>query len=150
LEHTKTKFGKGKNHVYHLFKYKDLEFCILKKNGLPKYLKDEFNSTYGKSLEPDECLLNKKEKTIIVLEKKFQQRTGSVDEKIQTGDCKRWEYKKLYPGYKIIYIYVLSDWFRQKKYKLDIQYLSENKINVVFGSDPCYLENLFNNIGISL
>jgi hypothetical protein len=150
LDHTKTKFGNGKTHEYHLFKYKTVELYILKKNGLQNYLKNEFNSTYGKSLEPDECLLNKKEKIIIVLEKKFQQSNGSTDEKIQTGDCKRWEYEKLYPGYQIIYIYILSDWFRKDRYKLDIQYLFEKNINVLFGSDPCYLDKLFHIIDTSL
>ena len=54
-----------------------------------------FDHTLGKTMEPDECILNKNKKHIIILEKKYQQGSGSVDEKIQTGVCKRWQYEKI-------------------------------------------------------
>jgi len=70
--------------------------------------------------------------------------TGSIDEKIQTAPFKKWFYKEQYPTYTINYIYALSDWFKQKKYLPEMQYLSENNIHVLFGNDPNYVNNLLN------
>lgn len=50
---------------------------------------------------------------------KFQRVAGSVDEKLQTCDFKKKQYKKLFSAlnYEVEYIYILSDWFRKEEYK---------------------------------
>ena len=59
--------------------------------------------------------LNKKEKkqglVSIISEKKNQNKSGSVCEKIQTPGFKKRHYNKLFPTYDVEYIYVLSPWF---------------------------------------
>lgn len=57
--------------------------------------------------------------TINIIEVKHQKVGGSVDEKLQTCDFKKKQYVKLFSelNYKVEYIYILSDWFRQECYK---------------------------------
>lgn len=77
--------------------------------------------------KPDECYIHKVSKNIFIIEKKFQQCSGSVCEKIQTAPFKIWNYKRNFPKYDINYIYVLSEWF-ENNCKNELEYLDENKI----------------------
>lgn len=56
---------------------------------------------------------------------KFQKVAGSVDEKLQTCDFKKKQYKKLMSPLNIDveYIYILSDWFRNPAYKDTLDYI---------------------------
>ena len=82
------------------------------------YLQNHFNNKCEKKLKPDECIIDNDKNILYIIEKKFQQCNGSVDEKIQTALFKKWFYKEQYPKYDIEYIYVLSDWFKQKNINL--------------------------------
>ena len=62
---------------------------------------------------------------MFIIEKKFQQTSGSVDEKIQTGYFKKMHYEELFTHFKIYYIYCLSDWFKKEEYKSTINYLKK-------------------------
>ena len=55
--------------------------------------------------QPDECYIDETNKNIFIIEKKFQQRPGSVCEKIQTGPFKIWQYSRQFPDYNIKYLY---------------------------------------------
>ena len=81
---------------------------------------------------PDDVFVDYKNKRIYIIEKKFQQGSGSVDEKIQTGVYKKIHYQKLYPNFLIHYIYCLSKWFRHNSYNDVIDYLVDNDIPVFF------------------
>jgi len=50
---------------------------------------------------------------------KFQKVTWSVDEKLQTCDFKKKQYRKLVASLNIEeeFIYILSDWFKKSEYK---------------------------------
>ena len=92
--------------------------------------------------QPDECyVIENPRKIMFILEKKFQQCGGSVCEKIQTASFKKWQYQRLYPDYKIVYIYCLSDWFRQHC-QAELRYLREIKVPVFFGNDPDYKQQI--------
>ena len=71
----------------------------------------------SKRLYPDDAILINK--TVYIIEKKFQSGAGSVDEKLQTCDFKKKQYSKLFSAarLKVEYIYVLNDWFKQDCYK---------------------------------
>ena len=115
------------------------EFIKLTKGELKKYM--EIHKEYidnGKSLQPDECYLDEINKTLNIIEKKFQQTSGSVDEKIQTAEFKKWFYEKQYPKYKIKYCYCLSDRFKQEKYKPEMIFLKERGFEVFWGKDDTY------------
>ena len=63
--------------------------------------------------------------TLYIIECKYQQSPGSVDEKLQTCDFKRKQYRKLLAPLNIDveYMYLLSDWFRNSKYKDTLDYI---------------------------
>ena len=106
------------------------------------YLQNHFNNKCEKKLKPDECIIDNDKNILYIIEKKFQQCNGSVDEKIQTALFKKWFYKEQYPKYDIEYIYVLSDWFKQKKYKPEMRYCKMYNIHILFGSDVNYTDTL--------
>ena len=92
--------------------------------------------------EPDEAYIDHKRKKIFIIEKKFQQRSGSVDEKIQTGVFKKLHYTELFPNFKIYYIYCLSDWFKQNEYVSILNYLKMNDIDVFWGSSQTFKDDI--------
>ena len=63
--------------------------------------------------------------TFYVIECKFQKVAGSVDEKLQTCDFKKKQYKKLLAplNMEVEYIYLLSDWFQKPEYKDVLDYI---------------------------
>ena len=79
----------------------------------------DWKSIISKRLLPDEVIYVLNSNTLFVLEKKFQTGSGSVDEKLQTCDFKKKQYVKLFQDIprNVEYIYVLSDWFTDNKYK---------------------------------
>ena len=93
-------------------------------------------------MEPDEAIVDEHNKIIYIIEKKFQTCEGSVDEKLQTGICKKDFYTDQFLNYKIIFIYTLSDWFKNKKYNWVIKYLEKHRIHVLFGSDIEYTNKI--------
>ena len=99
------------------------------KNKLYKNLLEPQNIDYSKILSkrllPDETILILKDKTLFIIEIKFQEVAGSVDEKLQTCDFKNKQYKKLLKPLDISvkYTYVLNDWFRKKEYKDVLDYV---------------------------
>ncbi|MDR0772612.1 MAG: hypothetical protein LBF15_06545 [Candidatus Peribacteria bacterium] len=63
--------------------------------------------------------------TLFIIEAKYQQVKGSVDEKLQTCDFKNKQYKKLFSPLNISvkYCYILSEWFMDPKYKDVLNYI---------------------------
>ncbi len=82
----------------------------------------EYNS---KKWLPDECFVNLQNKTVYIIEKKFQNSSGSVDEKLPNCAFKKKEYEKLcHPiNFKVEFIYVFNDWFKQKMYTDTLEYI---------------------------
>lgn len=99
-----------------------------RKHGLYKFLKLKdinWEKHLSKKLLPDDAIYVIKENTLFIIEVKYQQVEGSVDEKLQTCDFKKKQYKKLFSelNYEIEYIYVLNDWFKNPKYKDVLDYI---------------------------
>ena len=130
------------NNEYNIIKFKnnENEYMATKQYGLFKCMKDELDTSICKAhgcKNPDECFIDKNRKTIFIIEKKFQQVGGSVCEKIQTPDFKVWQYRRTFPLYQIVYIYCLSEWFKDNC-KAELEYLQHKKIAVFFGNDTEY------------
>ena len=71
---------------------------IFKKHGFYRYLKEigvEWEKIISKKLLPDDSIFVIINNTLFVIECKYQQVEGSVDEKLQTCDFKRKQYQKL-------------------------------------------------------
>jgi hypothetical protein len=131
-------------HVYEVvFEGYDRTFVKVNKSELHTYMKKhgekniELQPAPG-CLKPDEAYIDRENKIAIIIEKKFQQGTGSVDEKIQTGHFKKLHYQELFPNFKIYYIYCLSDWFKKNKYNSTLNYLKQNDIPIFWGSSETY------------
>ena len=80
----------------------------------------------SKKLLPDEAILILTGKTLFIIEIKFQEVAGSVDEKLQTCDFKNKQYNKLLVplGISAKYVYILSDWFKKDAYKDVLKYVN--------------------------
>ncbi|MCL2235617.1 MAG: hypothetical protein FWB98_04130 [Defluviitaleaceae bacterium] len=99
-----------------------------KKHGLYKFLEElgiGWKEIISKKLLPDDCIFVVIKNTLYIIECKFQQVAGSVDEKLQTCDFKRKQYQKLFfrANIEVEYMYLLSDWFRHSSYKDVLDYI---------------------------
>lgn len=79
----------------------------------------------SKQLLPDDSIFVLLNNTLFIIECKHQEVAGSVDEKLQTCDFKKKQYKKLMSSANIDveYIYLLDNWFRNEKYKDVLDYI---------------------------
>jgi hypothetical protein len=122
------------------------EFIKTTQTQFLQYMNDKKNKNIKNAhgcKNPDECYIDLYSKNIFIIEKKFQQVNGSVCEKIQTVDFKKWQYKRLFPDYNIIYIYCLSEWFK-KNCEAELEYLYEKNIPIFYGNDKEYKLNIKN------
>lgn len=101
---------------------------IFKKYGFYKFLNKvgvDWTKYISKRLLPDDSIYVITNNTLFIIECKYQQVAGSVDEKLQTCDFKRKQYQKLMAPLNIDveYLYLLSDWFKAPKYKDVLDYI---------------------------
>ncbi|RLA08879.1 MAG: hypothetical protein DRQ51_00555 [Gammaproteobacteria bacterium] len=123
-----------------LFNNKVVARCF-KKYEFYKFLdehKIDHKSILSKKLLPDDALLVIVRETLFIIEVKYQQVAGSVDEKLQTCDFKRKQYLKLVQplGIKVEYVYVLNDWFKQPSYKDVLDYINSMNCHYKFNELP--------------
>ena len=123
------------------------KFVYTKQKGFSNFMNKYYNSDIPKAhgcKNTDESFIHLESKTIFIIEKKFQTVSGSVCEKIQTGPFKKWNYSQMFPDFKVIYIYCLSDWFKTNC-KAEIIGLSKHfEIPVFYGSDEKYKTKMVN------
>jgi len=121
----------GYKQSYFIFYKNEQVARTFPKNDLYTFLEKEHNLIWSevlsKKLLPDDALYVVLNNTVYIIEKKNQQVSGSVDEKLQTCDFKRKQYKKLFSrlNYEVEYIYLLSDWFLSPSYKDVIGYITD-------------------------
>jgi hypothetical protein len=118
---------------------------IFKKHAFYTYLAEQGIDWHGiisKRLYPDDSIYVIIKNTLYIIECKFQQVEGSVDEKLQTSDFKRKQYQKLLSrlNIEVEYIYLLSDWFKNPKYKDVLDYIIS--VNCSFYFEYIPLEKL--------
>ena len=75
---------------------------------------------------------------MFIIEVKSQVVAGSVDEKLQTCDFKKKQYQKLLSklNMEVEYVYILSDWFRDKRYKDVLDYIQSVRCQYYFNYIP--------------
>lgn len=98
----------------------------------------DWTKILSKKLLPDDALLVIVRETLFIIEVKYQQVSGSVDEKLQTCDFKRKQYLKLVAplGLKVEYVYVLNDWFKKPEYKDVLDYIHSVNCHYKFNKLP--------------
>lgn len=99
-----------------------------KKHDFYKFLEKKgvkWQEIVSKKLLPDDAIYVILNNTLYILEMKYQEVEGSVDEKLQTCDFKKKQYRKIMSqlNIEVEYIYILSGWFRQKRYKDVLDYV---------------------------
>ena len=119
----------------------DLVARCFRKYDFYKYLTEssvDWENILSKRLVPDDALLVIVRETLFIIEVKYQQGAGSVDEKLQTCDFKRKQYLKLVSklGLKVEYVYVLSDWFNKPAYKDVLDYINSVNCHYKFNELP--------------
>jgi len=133
----KSKEGAGTN----IYFYENLVAKCFRKYEFYKYLEEnniDWKKIISKRLLPDDAMLVIVRETLFIIEVKYQQVGGSVDEKLQTCDFKRKQYLKLVTslGLKVEYVYVLSDWFRKPEYKDVLDYIQSVNCHYKFNELP--------------
>lgn len=124
--------------------YEDKEVArSYKKHALYTFLVEkgvDYKTVISKKLLPDEALYVVINNTLYIIEVKFQEVAGSVDEKLQTCDFKKKQYKKLFAplNIEVEYIYILSDWFRKPEYKDVLDYIISVQCQYYFEYLPLY------------
>lgn len=106
--------------------------------GFLEELKIDWKKVISKRLLPDDSIYVIIENTLFIIECKYQQVAGSVDEKLQTCDFKKKQYQKLMApaNIEVEYIYLLSDWFRNPKYKDVLDYIISVRCQYYFEYIP--------------
>lgn len=114
---------------------------IFKKHSFYTFL-EEYNINWkqiiSKKILPDNSIYVLVNNTCYIIECKFQQVEGSVDEKLQTCDFKKKQYQKLLfqANIEVEYIYLLSSWFKQPKYKDVLDYIISVRCHYYFEYIP--------------
>ena len=112
-----------------------------RKHDFYKFLSEskiDWRKSLARKLLPDDALLVIVRETLFIIEVKYQQVNGSVDEKLQTCDFKRKQYFKLVSplGLKVEYVYVLNDWFKKPGYKDVLEYINSVNCHYKFNELP--------------
>lgn len=91
--------------------------------------------------QPDECYIRYSDRVIFIIEKKNQTGPGSACEKLLTGFMKRHHYGRLFPSHHVVYVYCLSNWFRENCVG-ELALLDEFNIPYYFGEKATYKEEV--------
>ena len=113
-------FKNGKLIGYSLSKHNFYQHYLVP-NGI------DYKTINSKKWLPDDAFLNIDNSTLYIIEKKFQNVAGSVDEKLPNCHFKKQEYQKLVSslGITVEYIYVFSDWFKKEQYRDVLDYIEQ-------------------------
>ena len=90
-----------------------------------KPLDIDWTQYISKRLLADDSIFVLLNNRLFIIECKHQEVAGAVDEKLQTWDFKKKQYKKLMApaNIDVEYIYLLDNWFRDPKYKDVLDYI---------------------------
>lgn len=114
----------------------------ISKHNLYRYLTQrglDWKEILSKKLLPDEAYFDEQNSRVIIYEKKFQQTSGSADEKPQTCAFKISQFRKLFAALGVAdvsYIYIFNDWFKRPEYRDMLDYIrSVDGCNYIFAEN---------------
>lgn len=130
-----------KNNYYKILHNNKEIGLIFNNHALYSFLrKNEINwkDVISSKLLPDQAIYLFDKKTINIIEIKYQEVSGSVDEKLQTCDFKKKQYQKLFKklDIKVEYIFLLNEWFKHPRYKDVLEYIINSKCKYYFNELP--------------
>ena len=120
---------------------------LIEKNKLYVFLEQkdvDWRSIISTRLLPDEAVYSLTGNSVTVVEKKWQEVSGSVDEKLQTCGFKLRQYNRLLAplGVDVKYVYLLNDWFTHPRYADVLEYIRETGADYHFKTLPLDLLDL--------
>ncbi|MDQ2770547.1 MAG: hypothetical protein M3Y54_08615 [Bacteroidota bacterium] len=113
---------------------------LFEKNKLYKNLLEphgiDHKQIISKQLLPDGAILVGG--TLYIIEKKYQETSGSADEKLQTAHFKKRQYERLVQqmGLRVAFYYLLNDWFRDPSYRDVLAYIEDVGCRYFFKEIP--------------
>ena len=118
----------------------DLIGRIMNFRQFSNFIKIQKNDSILQNFNPkpkDTIFLNI-DNIIYILDYRYQQVAGSVDEKLQTCDFKKKQYKRLLASlnFEVEYIYILNDWFKKPEYKDVLAYIHSVGCDYYFNYIP--------------
>lgn len=122
----------------------DRVYKIANQANFFKLMGDKANPDVSKAhgcKNPDEAIIDIENLKLFIIEKKNQNGTGSVCEKIQSGPFKKQHYQATFPDWEVVYIYTLSDWFFDNMVPT-IAYLRRENIPVFRGNSDTYKQTI--------
>jgi len=124
-------FYQGKK-VAEIYQKSNLYKHLLEPNGI------NYKTLISKKLLPDNAIYVIVKNTLYIIEIKYQEVAWSVDEKLQTCDFKKKQYKRLLASlnFEVEYIYILNDWFKKPEYKDVLAYIHSVGCDYYFNYIP--------------
>lgn len=123
------------------FKNELVAHCF-KQHEFYHFLKKTYNIDWKnyltRELFPDNGLFVAIRDTLFIIDIRPQRSKWFGDWKLQTCDFKRKQYMKLVHslGWRVEYVYVLSDWFRKPKYRDVLDYIHSVNCHYMFNTIP--------------
>ena len=119
----------------------DVVAYVFKKHEFYRFLETngvDWKQIISSQLLPDNCIYVIVNNTLFIIEVKNQNVGGSVDENLQTCDFKRKQYIKLLSqlNIEVEYVYILSQWFKNPKYKDVLDYIISVNCHFYFDYIP--------------
>lgn len=109
-------------------------FVRIIKKQLAKYFNLNTEYVFDGCVEPDECYYDKSNKILFVIEKKYQNGSGSKIEVLQTAPAKRENLSQVFSSLQIDVVYMYCVNFELKRFlkKVVLNYLTRNNIQVFY------------------
>jgi len=119
---------KNQSMGFDIYYHENLVAESFKKHELYRYLDSlgvHWEKILSKKLLPDDAIYVIHNNTVFIIEVKYQEVAGSVDEKLQTCGFKLRQYKRLFAplNHNVEYIYILNNWFRKDEYGDTLDYI---------------------------
>jgi hypothetical protein len=153
MGYTKNSFTKKNKEAYDYYlskTFEDKTIVFILQNGLKRYMKNKYNIDLFRC--PDEAYIieyTSGRKVLKILEKKEQNKEGSVETKLWSGPSLKREYELILGAeFEVFYGFCVSEFLKNKlisngkKYSILNTILNENNIDVLFGDDENYFETL--------
>ena len=122
------------------YKNKLIANCY-KAHGFYDFLNENeinWENIISKKILPDDTLYIIMRETFFIIECKYQEVSGSIDEKLQTCDFKKKQYQKLLKplDLKVEYVYILSNFYKDEKYRDVLDYIESVNCHYKFNNIP--------------
>ena len=159
MGYTKNSFTKKNKEAYDYYlskTFEDKTIVFILQNGLKRYMKNKYNIDLFRC--PDEAYIieyTSGRKVLKILEKKEQNKEGSVETKLWSGPSLKREYELILGAeFEVFYGFCVSEFLKnklisnEKKYTILNTIFIETNIAVLFGDDENYFETFdswFNN-----